>query len=277
MSTVQPQELQANPSLSLLTYNALDKLATATTIAPLIWQYYSNSNLSLNFKAYISTSINTFLATSPQGVKRAAPLECQRICFYKKSLTSFTTPGWEDTKPDVEHSFMQQLVLFHSDGFARFIPCCADVDTGKSKEELLLQLHAYQMYMPAIAHFGQLSIIFLWLSGMYFHGARFFNYEAWLSDPTRIRPSAQIGRTSGITSDLQLYCTTIVALAFAALMLFAGVQSPLFAEPLATIIAFKTSKDKEIKGVEATKEDEIDFSLWEAIRDMDANKHQKHD
>ncbi|KAL4356204.1 hypothetical protein AHAS_Ahas09G0063300 [Arachis hypogaea] len=34
------------------------------------------------------------------------------------------------------------------------------------------------------AHFGQLSIIFLWLSGMYFHGARFSNYEAWLSDPT---------------------------------------------------------------------------------------------
>ncbi|CAN1363101.1 Photosystem I P700 chlorophyll a apoprotein A1, partial [Linum perenne] len=40
------------------------------------------------------------------------------------------------------------------------------------------------------AHFGQLSIIFLWLSGMYFHGARFSNYEAWLSDPTHIRPSA---------------------------------------------------------------------------------------
>ena len=28
------------------------------------------------------------------------------------------------------------------------------------------------------AHFGQLSIIFLWLSGMYFHGASFSNYEA---------------------------------------------------------------------------------------------------
>ena len=42
------------------------------------------------------------------------------------------------------------------------------------------------------AHFGQLSIIFLWLSGMYFHGARFSNYEAWLSDPTRIGPSAQV-------------------------------------------------------------------------------------
>ncbi|PHT54978.1 Photosystem I chlorophyll a apoprotein A1 [Capsicum baccatum] len=102
------------------------------------------------------------------------------------------------------------------------------------------------------AHFGQLSIIFLWLSGMYFHGARFFNYEAWLSDPTYIGPSAQvvwpivgheilngdigggfrgiqitsgffqIWRASGITSELQLYCTAIGALVFAALMLFAG-------------------------------------------------------
>ncbi|KAK1414956.1 hypothetical protein QVD17_30722 [Tagetes erecta] len=102
------------------------------------------------------------------------------------------------------------------------------------------------------AHFGQLSIIFLWLSGMYFHGAHFSNYEAWLSDPTHIRPSAQvvwpivgqeilngdvgggfrgiqitsgffqIWRASGITSELQLYCTAIGALIFAALMLFAG-------------------------------------------------------
>nr|YP_009679089.1 photosystem I P700 apoprotein A1 [Teucrium mascatense]QDF64445.1 photosystem I P700 apoprotein A1 [Teucrium mascatense] len=102
------------------------------------------------------------------------------------------------------------------------------------------------------AHFGQLSIIFLWLSGMYFHGARFSNYEAWLSDPTHIGPSAQVvwpivgqeilngdvgggfrgiqitsgffqlWRASGITSELQLYCTAIGALVFAALMLFAG-------------------------------------------------------
>ena len=102
------------------------------------------------------------------------------------------------------------------------------------------------------AHFGQLSIIFLWLSGMYFHGARFSNYEAWLSDPTHIAPSAQvvwpivgqeilngdvgggfrgiqitsgffqIWRASGITSELQLYCTAIGALVFASLMLFAG-------------------------------------------------------
>ncbi|RYR40776.1 hypothetical protein HN51_026903 [Arachis hypogaea] len=41
-------------------------------------------------------------------------------------------------------------------------------------------------------HFGQLSIIFLWLSSMNFHGAHFFNYEAWLSNPTHIGPSAQV-------------------------------------------------------------------------------------
>ncbi|KAL3024680.1 hypothetical protein AAZX31_04G138600, partial [Glycine max] len=72
------------------------------------------------------------------------------------------------------------------------------------------------------SHFGKLAIIFLWMSGMYFHGAHFSNYEAWLSDPTHIRPSAQIWRASGITSELQLYCIAIGALVFAALMLFAG-------------------------------------------------------
>ncbi|XVE92793.1 hypothetical protein REPUB_Repub01dG0132100 [Reevesia pubescens] len=101
------------------------------------------------------------------------------------------------------------------------------------------------------AHFSHLSIIFLWLSGMYFHGARFSNYEALLRDPTHIAPSAevvwpivgqeilngdvgggfrgiqitsrffQISRASGITSELQLYCIAIGALVFAALMLFA--------------------------------------------------------
>ncbi|KAJ8424306.1 hypothetical protein Cgig2_030332 [Carnegiea gigantea] len=54
------------------------------------------------------------------------------------------------------------------------------------------------------AHFGQLSITFLWLSGMYFHDARFSNYEAWLSDSTHIGPSAQIWRASGITSSLTI-------------------------------------------------------------------------
>jgi photosystem I P700 chlorophyll a apoprotein A1 len=42
------------------------------------------------------------------------------------------------------------------------------------------------------ADFDHLSIIFLWLSDMHFHGACFFNYEAWLSDPTHIGPSAQV-------------------------------------------------------------------------------------
>ncbi len=42
------------------------------------------------------------------------------------------------------------------------------------------------------AHFGQFAIIFIWLSDMYFHGACFLNYEAWLSDPTHIKPSAQV-------------------------------------------------------------------------------------
>ncbi|KAL5647674.1 hypothetical protein ACJX0J_042029, partial [Zea mays] len=101
---------------------------------------------------------------------------------------------------------------------------------GPDTTTWIWNLHSYR------AHFGQLSIIFLWLSGMYFHGARFSNYEAWLSDPTHIGPSAHviwpivgqeilngdIWRASGITSELQLYCTTIGALIFASLMLFAG-------------------------------------------------------
>ncbi|PSP00602.1 MAG: photosystem I core protein PsaA [Cyanobacteria bacterium SW_6_48_11] len=102
------------------------------------------------------------------------------------------------------------------------------------------------------AHFGHLAIIFIWLSGMYFHGARFSNYEAWLGDPTNIKPSAQVvwpivgqeilngemgggfqgiqitsgffylWRASGFTSSFQLYCTAIGGLVMAALMLFAG-------------------------------------------------------
>lgn len=102
------------------------------------------------------------------------------------------------------------------------------------------------------AHFGQLAVIFVWLSGMFFHGARFSNYEAWLSDPIGIKPSAQvvwpivgqdilnadvgggfhgiqitsgffqIWRAAGITNTFQLYCTAIGGLVAAALMLFAG-------------------------------------------------------
>ena len=102
------------------------------------------------------------------------------------------------------------------------------------------------------AHFGQLGIILIWLSGRYFHGARFSNYEAWLSDPTHIKPSAQVvwpivgqeilngdvgggfqgvqitsglfqlWRASGITNELQLYCTAIGRLLLARAMFFAG-------------------------------------------------------
>jgi photosystem I P700 chlorophyll a apoprotein A1 len=102
------------------------------------------------------------------------------------------------------------------------------------------------------AHFGHLAVVFVWLSGMYFHGARFSNYEAWLADPTHIKPSAQVvwpvvgqgilnadvgggfhgiqitsgffylWRASGFVNNYQLYCTAIGGLVMAALMLFAG-------------------------------------------------------
>ncbi|MEM9806051.1 MAG: photosystem I core protein PsaA, partial [Cyanobacteria bacterium P01_D01_bin.56] len=102
------------------------------------------------------------------------------------------------------------------------------------------------------AHFGHLAIVFIWLSGMYYHGARFSNFEAWLSDPVNIKPSAQVvwpifgqeilngevgggfqgiqitsgffqlWRASGITSELQLYSTAIGGLILAGLMFFAG-------------------------------------------------------
>jgi photosystem I P700 chlorophyll a apoprotein A1 len=42
------------------------------------------------------------------------------------------------------------------------------------------------------AHFGQLAIIFLWISGMHFHGAYFSNYSAWLNDPIGIKQSSQV-------------------------------------------------------------------------------------
>ncbi|MEL6816504.1 MAG: photosystem I core protein PsaA, partial [Cyanobacteria bacterium J06598_3] len=102
------------------------------------------------------------------------------------------------------------------------------------------------------AHFGHLAVVFIWLSGMYFHGARFSNYEAWMANPVGIKPSAQVvwpvfgqeilnadvgggfhgiqitsglfqmWRGSGITNTYQLYCTAIGGLVMAALMLFAG-------------------------------------------------------
>jgi photosystem I P700 chlorophyll a apoprotein A1 len=102
------------------------------------------------------------------------------------------------------------------------------------------------------AHFGQLGIILIWLSGIYFHGARFSNYEAWLTDPTHVKPSAQVvwpivgqeilngdvgggfqgvqitsglfhlWRASGIISELELYSTAIGGLLLARAIFFAG-------------------------------------------------------
>jgi photosystem I P700 chlorophyll a apoprotein A1 len=102
------------------------------------------------------------------------------------------------------------------------------------------------------AHFGHLGIVFIWLSGMYYHGAKFSNYVAWLGDPVGIKPSAQVvwpvvgqeilngdvgggfqgiqitsglfhlWRASGITTEYQLLCTAIGGLVMAALMFYAG-------------------------------------------------------
>jgi len=102
------------------------------------------------------------------------------------------------------------------------------------------------------AHFGQLSIIFLWISGMYFHGAYFSNYSSWLANPLLVKPSAQLvwpiigqeilnadlgynfqglqitsgffqlWRSQGITSEVELYWTALGGLFMSALMMFAG-------------------------------------------------------
>jgi photosystem I P700 chlorophyll a apoprotein A1 len=102
------------------------------------------------------------------------------------------------------------------------------------------------------AHFGHLAVVFLWLSGMYFHGARFSNFSSWMVDPVHIKPSAQVvwpifgqellnadmgdgfrgiqitsglfqmWRGEGFTHEFQLFWTAMGALIMAALMLFAG-------------------------------------------------------
>jgi len=102
------------------------------------------------------------------------------------------------------------------------------------------------------AHFGQLSLIFLWISGMHFHGAYFSNYSAWLANPTGIKPSAQVvwpivgqeilngdvggnfqgiqitsgffqlWRSEGITSEVELYWTALGGLIMSGVMMFAG-------------------------------------------------------
>ena len=102
------------------------------------------------------------------------------------------------------------------------------------------------------AHFGHLAVVFVWLSGMYYHGAQFSNYSAWLADPINVKPSAQVvwpifgqeilngdvgggfegiritsglfhlWRAAGITNEFQLLCTAIGGLVMAGLCLFAG-------------------------------------------------------
>ena len=102
------------------------------------------------------------------------------------------------------------------------------------------------------AHFGQLSLIFLWISGMHFHGAYFSNYSVWLANPTTIKPSAQIvwpiigqeilnadlgsnfqgiqitsgffqlWRSEGITSEVELYWTALGGLIMSGILMFAG-------------------------------------------------------
>ncbi len=102
------------------------------------------------------------------------------------------------------------------------------------------------------AHFGHLAVVFVWLSGMYFHGAKFSNYTAWLADPINVKPSAQVvwpvvgqgilnadvgggfsgiqitsglfylWRACGFTNSTELMATAIGGLVMAGLMLFAG-------------------------------------------------------
>ena len=102
------------------------------------------------------------------------------------------------------------------------------------------------------AHFGHLGVILLWMAGMFYHGARFSNYEAWVQDPLHIKPSAQVvwdvvgqqilnadvgggfegiqitsglfhwWRSAGITSELQLYSTAIGGFLLASMMFGAG-------------------------------------------------------
>ncbi|PZD74466.1 Photosystem I P700 chlorophyll a apoprotein A1 [Acaryochloris thomasi RCC1774] len=102
------------------------------------------------------------------------------------------------------------------------------------------------------AHFGHLAIIFVWLSGSFYHGARFSNYEAWLANPTGIKPGAQvvwpivgqdilnadlgggyhgiqitsgffqIWRAWGVSSSYELTCLAIGALVMAGLVFHGG-------------------------------------------------------
>jgi len=103
------------------------------------------------------------------------------------------------------------------------------------------------------AHFGHLAVVFIWMSGAFFHGARFSNYSGWLADPTHVKPGAQVvwpivgqeilnadlggnyqglqitsgifqmWRAWGITSETELMALAIGALVMAALVLHGGI------------------------------------------------------
>ncbi|PSP15972.1 MAG: photosystem I core protein PsaA [Cyanobacteria bacterium QS_8_64_29] len=152
------------------------------------------------------------------------------------STEKFAKPGWFDRSLSKGPKTTTWIWNLHAN--------VHDFDTQGNLEEVSRKIFS--------AHFGHLAVIFIWLSGMYFHGARFSNYEAWLSDPTNIDPSAQVvwpvvgqdilnadvgggfqgiqitsgffylWRAAGFTDTFQLYCTAIGALVMAALMLFAG-------------------------------------------------------
>lgn len=59
-----------------------------------------------------------------------------------------------------------------------------DFETHTSdKEQITRQIFA--------AHFGHLAVVCVWLSGMFWHGANFSNFSAWVQNPTGLKPSAQ--------------------------------------------------------------------------------------
>ncbi|BAC91379.1 photosystem I core protein PsaA [Gloeobacter violaceus] len=106
------------------------------------------------------------------------------------------------------------------------------------------------------AHFGHLAVVCVWLSGMFWHGAYFSNFTAWMENPLGLKPSAQtvwpvfgqeilndpstvakgfeqggivitsglfhLWRAVGFTTTGQLAAMSIAMLIIAALFLFAG-------------------------------------------------------
>ena len=102
------------------------------------------------------------------------------------------------------------------------------------------------------ANFGHLAVIFIWMSGFFYHSAKFSNYEAWLADPVGIKPGAQVVwpivgqgilngdlggnyqgiqitsgifqmfRGWGVTTSYELSCLAIGALVMAGLCFHAG-------------------------------------------------------